>query len=97
MGTLPIEREQADVKILLKYLVSLRDRIGRREEEVSFPAGSVLKDVADWLEKEYALKLPDQKIMAILNGKGWNQFPQKLLTEIKNGDKICLLPPISGG
>jgi molybdopterin converting factor small subunit len=97
MGTSTKESKQADVKILLKYLVSLRDRIGRREEEVSFPAGSVLKDVADWLEKEYALRLPDQKIMAILNGKGWNQFPRKLLTEIKNGDKICLLPPISGG
>ena len=97
MGTSTKESKKADVKVLLKYLVSLRDRIGRREEEVSFPAGSVLKDVADWLEKEYALRLPDQKIMAILNGKGWNQFPQKLLTEIKNGDKICLLPPISGG
>ncbi len=97
MGTTTAENKKPDVKILLKYLVSLRDRIGRREEEVCFPAGSVLKDVADWLEKEYALKLPDKKIMAILNGKGWNQFPQKLFTEIKDGDRICLLPPISGG
>ena len=85
------------MKIQIKYLVTLRDRTGRREEQVNFPQGSNLRDVAEWLNERYALSLPNPQIMAILNGKGWEQFPQKLSTEIRDGDVICLFPPISGG
>jgi molybdopterin converting factor small subunit len=35
--------------------------------------------------------------MAILNGRGWEQLPLKLRTEIQDGDVICLFPPIAGG
>ena len=86
-----------EVNILIKYLVSLKNKTGRREEKVQFPAGSVLQDVADWLNKRYRLSIPNPEIMSILNGKGWNQFPLQMSTKIKEGDTICLLPPISGG
>ncbi len=85
------------VKISIKYLVTVRDSTGRSREEVSFSKGSVLKDVVDWLNGRYDLSLPDPQVMAILNGRGWQQLPSKMATEIKDGDEICLFPPIAGG
>jgi MoaD family protein len=84
-------------KVQIKYLAALRDRTGRRREEVSFPPGATLRDVAEWLNQRYALSLPNPQVMATLNGRGWEQFPSKLSTKIKEGDIICLFPPIAGG
>ena len=88
---------EANVNVQIKYLGALRDRTGRRREEVSFPPGTTLRDVAEWLNKRYALSLPNAQVMATLNGRGWEQFPLKLSTETKEGDIICLFPPIAGG
>ena len=84
-------------KVQIKYLAALRDRTGRKREEVSFPSGATLRDVAEWLNQHYALSLPDPQVMATLNGRGWEQFPLKLSTEIREGDIISLFPPIAGG
>ena len=84
-------------KVQIKYLAALRDRTGRKREEVSFPSGATLGDVAEWLNQHYALSLPNPQVMATLNGRGWEQFPLKLSTEIKEGDIISLFPPIAGG
>ncbi len=84
-------------KVQIKYLAALRDRTGRKREEVSFPSGATLRDVAEWLNQHYALSLPNPQVMATLNGRGWEQFPLKLSTEIKDGDIISLFPPIAGG
>jgi molybdopterin converting factor small subunit len=88
---------EASVKVLVKYLVSLRERTGRKQEECRFPRGSSLQDLADLLKERYELSLPDPEIMAILNGRGWWQLPSRLSTEIKDGDVVCLFPPIFGG
>jgi MoaD family protein len=88
---------KTNVNIQIKYLVNLRDRTGKRQEEIAFPQGSTLQDVADWLKTQYDVSVPNPRIMAILNGRGWEQSPQKLSTEIQDGDVICLFPPISGG
>jgi MoaD family protein len=84
-------------KVQIKYLAALRDRTGRKRQEVSFPSGATLRDVAEWLNQHYALSLPNPQVMATLNGRGWEQFPLKLSTEIKEGDIISLFPPIAGG
>ena len=88
---------KANFKVQIKYLAALRDQTGRRQEEVSFSAGATLQDVAEWLNQRYALSLPKPQVMATLNGRGWEQFPSKLSTEIQEGDIICLFPPIAGG
>ena len=85
------------IRVQIKYLAALRDRTGRRREEVTFPPGTTLQDVAGWLNEQYALVLPSPQVMATLNGNGWDQFPLKLSTAIREGDIICLFPPIAGG
>ena len=85
------------VSVELKYLAALRDRTGRRREEVSFPPGATLQDVAGWLHEQHSLSLPGPQVMATLNGHGWTQLPSKLSTRIEEGDVICLFPPVAGG
>lgn len=88
---------ETSVKVQVKYLATLRDRTRRRQEEVSFPLGATLQDVAGWLNEQYNLSLPSPQVMATLNGHGWNQLPLKLSTRIQEGDVIFLFPPIAGG
>ena len=83
--------------IQIKYLVTLRKRTGKRQERVSFPKRSMLHDVAAWLNEQYALSLPNHRIITLLNGKEWNLYPQKWSTEVQEGDVISLFPPVSGG
>ena len=69
-----------------------------REKKPSDSArGATLTDLSEWLNKEYNLTLPDPKIMAVLNGKGWEQYPDKLDTKLTYGDTVLLFPPIAGG
>jgi len=86
-----------NMHIQIKYLVTLRERTGKRQEHVSFSQGSTLHDVAAWLNDQYIFALPDPRIITMLNGKEWNLYPQKWSTEVQDGDVITLFPPISGG
>jgi molybdopterin converting factor small subunit len=97
MCSAQIQDVGSKITITIKYLVSVRDMTGRREEAVSFPSGSSLRDVADWLLRTYGIALPNPHLMSVLNGKGWSQYPQKLLTKIHDGDVVCIFSLISGG
>ena len=88
---------ETTIRVQIKYLAALRARTGRRREEVGFPPGTTLQDVAGWLNEQYDLSLPSPQVMATVNGHGWTQLPSKLSTQIKEGDVICLFPPIAGG
>jgi molybdopterin converting factor small subunit len=92
-----LSRRKEEVRVQIKYLASVRERTGRRLEEARFARGSTLTDVAAWLAARYGLRLPDPNLIATLNGKGWNQLPDKLDGRIRNGDVICLFPVVSGG
>ncbi len=87
----------AAVRVEIKYLAAVRDRTGQSQEQVGFSPRATLLDVAKWLNRRYALSLPSPHVIAILNGRGWEQYPSGLSTEIKEGDIICLFPVIAGG
>ena len=85
------------ITVQVKYLVSLADKTGKRAEDVALEEDSTLEDFAGWLRREREIALPDPSILTVLNGKGWNQYPDKLHTRLNPGDTILLFPPISGG
>jgi molybdopterin converting factor small subunit len=85
------------MKIILKYLVSVRDRTGKREEGIDFPPGSSLRDVSAWLKANYDFDVSDLRFITTLNGRGWSQYPEGLSTELQAEDTICIFPLISGG
>ena len=91
------DQRPAVVTVHLRYLSAVRDRTGRRADELSLPAGSTLGAVASWLAATYALEVPGPSLMATLNGRGWTQVPQGLGAELHGGDEIALFPMLSGG
>jgi molybdopterin converting factor small subunit len=97
MGTSRVNETQSAVCVTLKYLASIRDRTGCREESVCFPEGSTLRDVLSLLGGKYGIYLPDPQILLIVDGRGWKQLPVKFSTPLQSGNTICLLPPIAGG
>jgi len=87
----------AEVTVRIRYLSAIREKTGKRLDELDLPQGSTLTAVADWLKLTYGIAVPDPSLMSTLNGYGWNQVPQGLATELKEGDEIALFPLLSGG
>jgi molybdopterin converting factor small subunit len=88
---------ERSLRIRVRYLSALRDRAGLREETVTLPEGSRLQELAAWLARERALKLPDPLVMATLNGRGWGQYAEGLNTKVQEGDEVALFPVVGGG
>ncbi len=86
-----------EITITIKYLVNLSEKSGTRKEDVAFSRGSTMEDVIGYLKKNRNIILPSPGILALLNGRGWDQFKDKWNTPVFNGDILLLLPPISGG
>jgi len=87
----------AAITVHLRYLSSVREKTGRRAEELTLPTGSTLSVVASWLAATYAMNVPGPSLMATLNGRGWTQHAGGLATELRDGDEIALFPMLSGG
>ena len=85
------------MKVCVRYLSAIRDKTGKRVDELSLPEGSTLTEVSAWLLKSYGIVVPGPALMSTLNGYGWNQVPQGLATKIHEGDEIALFPLLSGG
>ncbi|MBI9106194.1 MAG: MoaD/ThiS family protein [Spirochaetales bacterium] len=83
--------------IKIKYLVNFHEITGKKLDEISFPPGSDLYTVAAWLEGEYGIKVPAPRVLNLLNGHGWNQYPEEMKTTLNDGDTIIIMPSISGG
>jgi molybdopterin converting factor small subunit len=84
-------------RVLVKFLASVKDKVGKGTEEYELPDGSTLSDLAVKLQESHRLSLLDPAIMVTLNGKGLQQLPDRLDTKLCQGDTILLFPPISGG
>jgi molybdopterin converting factor small subunit len=85
------------VKVNVRYLSAIRDKTGKRVDELALPEGSTLTEVAAWLKQSYGIVVPGPELMSTLNGYGWNQVPGGLATELREGDEIALFPLLSGG
>ena len=84
-------------RVLVRFLASVKDKVGKGMEEFELPDGSTLSELAARLQESHQLSLLDPAIMVTLNGKGLQQLPDGLDTKLCEGDMILLFPPISGG
>jgi molybdopterin converting factor small subunit len=84
-------------RVLVKFLASVKDQVGKGMEEFEMPDGSTLSELAVKLQESHRLSLLDPAIMATLNGRGIRQLPEGLETRLGEGDVILLFPLISGG
>ncbi len=96
MGAADNEME-GELTVRIKYLSAVRDKTGKRVDELALPAGSKLQEVAGWLKRTYGLEVPGPRLLSTLNGRGWSQLPDRLDTPLHQGDEVALFPLVSGG
>ncbi|MFQ5487852.1 MAG: molybdopterin converting factor subunit 1 [Gammaproteobacteria bacterium] len=76
-----------DIKI--RYFASLRDRMGRAQDQVSFDEGTVT--VADLWNKLSDEPIAENILVAV------NMEYTDTSHELKNGDEVAFFPPVTGG
>ena len=71
-------------------------------------ARATLRELLDYLSNRFGKDLteliynsdteePASFLMLLVNGRNYLSMPDKLDTELKDGDEIALFPPIAGG
>jgi len=76
-----------DIKV--KYFASLRDRMGRANDQVSFDSDDV--SVSDLWTKLSDEALPDSILVAV------NMEYTDAGHKLKTGDEVAFFPPVTGG
>lgn len=76
-----------DIKV--RYFASLRDRMGRSEDQVSVDGGKVT--VADVWNKLSSQPIPETILVAV------NMEYTDASHELKAGDEVAFFPPVTGG
>lgn len=74
--------------IRVKYFASLREEIGRAEDELS--AGSV-EDVRDVWDQAVGREMPENTLMAV------NMEYVSAEHAVRDGDEVAFFPPVTGG
>ncbi len=77
--------------IHIQYFALLREQRGQNEETLRTDARTP-RELYAQLRKEYQFTLPDQSLGVSIN----EQFSE-WQTELKFGDRVVFLPPVSGG
>ena len=81
------------MKIKVLYFSSIKDRLKKNTEFFEIEENSTVSDLINEIQKKY----PDlsgniKNIMVAVN-----EEYADMRTELKNGDTVALIPPVSGG
>lgn len=88
------------VRVIVKYMLWIRDKIGIDKEEYVLKDGSVLKDLFETLSRKYIdlakyFEKPLDKenpLIILVNNK-----KQDYGYVFRDGDEVIIMPPVSGG
>jgi len=77
------------MSIRVRYFASLKDRVGRAEDEIEFDE---IKTVADvWLAANNQQAIPEHILAAV------NMEYVTLEKAVNDGDEVAFFPPVTGG
>ena len=78
------------MQVTVKYFASLRDKMGRDEQEVTLTMPSAtVADLRQHLAR--ALEFPDNTLVAV------NMEYSDDTKVLKDGDEVAFFPPVTGG
>ncbi len=77
------------MSIQVRYFASLKEAVGRVQQQISVENIATVKDV--WLTANPELALPDNILAAI------NMDYADLDAAVKDGDEVAFFPPVTGG
>jgi molybdopterin synthase sulfur carrier subunit len=104
---MPPESKKAGVKIKVKFFTTLREIVGKKEEQIEFSSRSVtvealLRQLSRMHGKEFKDYVFDElgnvrgHLLFLVNGKSAATL-QGLKTKLSEGDQVAILPPVGGG
>lgn len=77
------------MNVKVRYFASLRDRMGRSEDNVSFDGDAVT--VADVWNRVSGEPIPESILVAV------NMEYTDINHQVKSGDEVAFFPPVTGG
>jgi len=76
------------MKVKVKYFASMRDRMGKGDEELDLQPGATIADLWQSVSQE---PLPENTLVAV------NMEYTDLNHPLKEGDEVAFFPPVTGG
>jgi len=77
------------MSIHVKYFASLREKIGRSQDEISLEQNLSVAEV--WKQATGNMQQPDHLLVAV------NQEYADFEKEVADGDEVAFFPPVTGG
>lgn len=75
--------------IRVKYFASLREIMGRGEDELPITEATTVEEV--WQRATDDMERPERLLVAV------NQEYARFTDEVRNGDEVAFFPPVTGG
>jgi molybdopterin synthase sulfur carrier subunit len=103
---MPTAPEKSKLKITVKFFTTLREIVGKKEEQIEFSRPITVEALLKQLSKSYGKEFVDYVFDELGNVRGHLQFlvngksittMQGFKTKLNNGDQIAILPPVGGG
>jgi len=93
-------------KVTVKFFTTLREIVGKKEEQLEFSRSVTAKSLLSQLSKKYGKEFDDYvydelgdvrgHLQLLVNGQSVTAL-QGLRTKLKDGDQVAILPPVGGG
>lgn len=94
------------MRVTVKFFTTLREIVGKREEEFEFSRGTTVKELLKHLSESYGQAFKEyiynergrvkSYLQFLINGKSITTL-KGFETRLKDGDKVAIIPPVGGG
>lgn len=94
------------MRVTVKFFTSLREIVGKKEEEFEFSKGTTIKELLRHLSETYGQSFREyiynergrvkSHLQFLINGKSIETL-KGFETKLEEGDKIAIIPPVGGG
>jgi molybdopterin synthase catalytic subunit len=81
------------VSVRVKLFARLREQAGAANVELELPAGSTVAEVHAALVERFPSLEPDRRLIRPALNQGYASWED----EVRSGDEVALIPPVSGG
>jgi len=94
--------------VSIKGYLTFRDVIGEQSFPLTADQAQTLNQLLDWLSSHLGQEFTDlvfdpqtnalsQHVSVLVNGRHYSHLPDKLDTQLQEGDEVAIFPPLAGG